>query len=102
MFSTLEDLDFANDIALLSSPHSHIQEKTKRLSHFASQDGFQLITNKIEQMRFNTQTQSNPEVDGKEILQINKFVYLKTAICTEDSTQKDNKTRLAKARTEFQ
>ena len=39
IFTTLEDLDFADDIALLSSTHSDtcMQEKTKKLSHFASQ-----------------------------------------------------------------
>ena len=31
IFSTLEDLDFADDIALLSSRRDHIQEKSQRL-----------------------------------------------------------------------
>ena len=31
----LEDLDFANDIALLSHTFQHIQQKTNRLSQYA-------------------------------------------------------------------
>lgn len=42
MFTTLEDLDFADDIALLSTKQDHMQEKTSRLSHFASQIGLEL------------------------------------------------------------
>jgi hypothetical protein len=32
--STLEDLDFADDLALLSQTHHHLQEKTNRISNF--------------------------------------------------------------------
>ena len=59
IFTTLEDLDFADDIALLSSRHSDtgMQEKTERLSHFASQ--LQLNANKTEEMRFNVTSSNN-------------------------------------------
>lgn len=102
MFTTLEDLDFADDIALLSSRHDHMQEKTNRLSHFASQTGLQLNTQKTEEMRLNTSSQRKLEVDGNEIQKVDKFIYLGTVISTKDSTQKDIKNRLAKARTAFQ
>ena len=35
-FCTLEDLDFADDVALLSHTRQHIQEKTDRLSMIES------------------------------------------------------------------
>ena len=41
------------------------------------------------------------EVDGKEIKQVDKFIYLGSAVSNEDSTQKDIKNRLSKARTAF-
>ncbi|GFS16748.1 endonuclease-reverse transcriptase [Elysia marginata] len=34
LFTNLEDLDFANDLALLSHTHHHIQEKTGRLNTY--------------------------------------------------------------------
>lgn len=39
LFSSLEDLDFADDIALLSHTHCHMQEKTSILSTYARQVG---------------------------------------------------------------
>ena len=35
-FSTFEDLDFTDDVALLSHTRQHIQEKTDRLSRIES------------------------------------------------------------------
>ena len=35
LLSTLEDLDFADDLALVSHTHQHMQEKTSRLSTFS-------------------------------------------------------------------
>ena len=35
LLSTLEDLDFADDLALVSHNHQHMQEKTSRLSTFS-------------------------------------------------------------------
>ena len=34
LFSTLEDLDFADDLALLSHTNQHMQEKTNRLHKY--------------------------------------------------------------------
>jgi hypothetical protein len=52
-------------------------------------------------MRFNTPTQTKILVEGNEIQQVDKFVYLGIIIGTEVSTQKDIKNRLSKARTAF-
>ena len=35
LFSCLEDLDFADDLAVISATHSHLQEKSNQLSNFA-------------------------------------------------------------------
>ena len=86
IFTTLEDLDFADDIALLSSRNSDMQEKTERLSHFASQLGLQLNANKTEEMRFNVTSSNKLKVDGKEIKQVDKFIYLGSVVSIEDST----------------
>ena len=78
-----------------------MQEKTERLSHFASQLGLQLNANKTEEMRFNVTSSNKLKVDGKEIKQADKFIYLGSVVSNEDSTQKDIKNRLSKARTAF-
>ena len=78
-----------------------MQEKTERFSHFASQLGLQLNANKTEEMRFNVTSSNKLKVDGKEIKQVDKFIYQGSVISIEDSTQKDTKNRLSKARTAF-
>ena len=95
------DLDFVDDIALLSSRQDHMQEKSQRLSHYASQLRVHLNTQKSEEMRFNTTSLNKLEIDGNKIQQVEKFVYLGSVVSTEDPTQKDIKNRLAKARTSF-
>ena len=62
-----------------------MQEKTERLSHFASQLGLQLNANKTEEMRFNVTSSNKLKVDGKEIKQVDKFIYL-GSVSIEDST----------------
>ena len=57
LFSTLEDLDFADDLALVSHTHQHMQEKTTRLSTYAQQVGLQISKKKKEVMLLNV---SNP------------------------------------------
>ena len=46
LFSFLEDIDFADDIALLSSRQDHMQEKSQRPSHYASQHRLHLNNHK--------------------------------------------------------
>uniref|UniRef100_A0A0B7B4R2 Uncharacterized protein n=1 Tax=Arion vulgaris TaxID=1028688 RepID=A0A0B7B4R2_9EUPU len=47
--STLEDLDFADDIALPSHTHKDIQEKTCHPSHYS-----QIVENQSEENRNNS------------------------------------------------
>ena len=48
---TLEDLDFADDIGLLSHYFKHIEEKSRRLSKVALQTGLEINTQKTKSMR---------------------------------------------------
>ena len=51
---TLEDLDFADDLALLSHTWQHVQEKTERLSIFSNQVGLTIsLKKKTEAMCVN-------------------------------------------------
>jgi len=53
---TLQDLDFADDIGLLSHYFKHIQEKSQRLSKVALQTGLEINTQKTKNIRVNTAT----------------------------------------------
>ena len=54
---TLEDLDFADDIGLLSHFFKHIQEKSQRLSTVALQTWLEINTQKPKSTRVNTAIQ---------------------------------------------
>lgn len=48
----LGDLDYADDLAFLSSTNSDAKEKTERLHHFAEQIEIQINTRKTKRMDF--------------------------------------------------
>ena len=50
LLSTLEDVDFGDDLALVSHTHQHIQEKTTRLSTYAQRVGLKISRKKTEVM----------------------------------------------------
>ena len=52
-------------------------------------------------MHVNVTSSNKLKVDGKEIKQVDKFIYQGSVISIEDCTQKDIKNRLSKARTAF-
>jgi len=95
-FSYLEDLDYADDLALLSHTHKHIQEKTKRLNTFAKQVGLNIISKKTEIMALNT-TNTRP-VQIEELPYTDRFTYLGSIISRDRGTDLDIQSRLNKAR----
>ena len=101
LFSKLEDLDFADDLALLSSSHNHIQEKTNRLCRFAQQTGLTINEKKTQIMKINNTIQNTVTIKDHHIEEVDDFTYLGSLLSKEDSTSKDIKSRLNKARTAF-
>ena len=67
LFSKLEDLDFADDLALLSSSHNHIQEKTNRLCRFARQTGLTINEKKTQIMKINNTIQNTVTIKDHHI-----------------------------------
>ena len=68
-----------------------MEEQTEIL--FASQLGLQLSANKTEEMKFDVTSSNKMRVDRKEIKQIEKIIYLGSAVSIEDSTPKDIKSK---------
>ena len=100
-FSTLEDLDFADDIVLLSHTRQHIQEKTDRLSMFSAQVGLKISLKKTEAMCVNVPSPSKIRVAGQDISYTDKFTYLGSMLCQDGGTGVDIQNRLNKARGAF-
>jgi len=100
-FSTLEDLDFADDLALLSHTHHHIQEKTSRLSTFAQQVGLKISQKKTEVMTLNVQNPSPVTVNGEVLPTTEEFTYLGSTVRHDGGAGSDIKNRISKARNAY-
>ena len=79
----LEDLDFADDIALSSSTRQHIQTKTDKLAHEVGRVGLKLNVDKCKLLRINSRNNDMMEVNGREIEDVDIFVYLGATVSKE-------------------
>ena len=99
--SMLEDLDFADDIVLVSSKYEHIQNKTNRLVHNAGRLRLKLNAQKCKVMRMNTVREDKVMIGREEVEDVEEFVYLGTTVTKEGGGTEDIKKRLSKARGAF-
>ena len=76
----LEDLDFEDDIALLSSIRQHIQTKTDTLAHEAGRVGLKDNVDKCELLRINSRNNDMVEVNGRGIEDVDRSVYLRATV----------------------
>ena len=67
LFSTLKDLDFADDLALVSHTHQHMHEKITHLRMFAQQIGLKISQEKTEMMMLNVPNSSPVKVNEEEL-----------------------------------
>ena len=74
--STLEDLDFADDLTLFSHTHHYMQSKATRLSMFAQQLGLKISQERTEVKMLNVPNPSPVKVKGEDLPTTEKFTYL--------------------------
>ncbi|KAK2165853.1 hypothetical protein NP493_1349g00001 [Ridgeia piscesae] len=98
-WSQLEDLDFADDLALLSHSHQQMQEKTELLNTVSTQLGLNINRSKTMIMKANT---NNPiTMNGEPLEETDSFTYLGSIINKHGGTAEDVKARIPKARVAF-
>lgn len=101
MNSFLEDLDFADDICLLSSNKNNMQSKTSRLNEVAQSVGLNINEKKTKVMTVHSDTQQPVTIDNNNIEEVEDFTYLGSMISNNNGTAKDIKVRIRKARNAF-
>ncbi|GFR64685.1 endonuclease-reverse transcriptase [Elysia marginata] len=101
LFTNLEDLDFADDLALLSHTHHHIQEKTGRLNTYAKQIGLKIIKKKTEVMILNVLNPQPVQIDETILPFTEKFTHIGSCVTPDGGAKDDIINRLGKARTAF-
>lgn len=99
LMNQLEDLDFADDLALLSHTYDQMQEKTSILVKNASKTRNQQGINKekTKLMRINTNNTYSIEIDNSQLENVTSFTYLGSVVNHGGGTEEDVKSRLAKA-----
>ena len=76
----LVDLDFADEIALLSWTKQHLQTKTDELACEAERVGLKVKVDKCKLLRINSRSNDTVEVNGRGIEEVDRFVYLGTTV----------------------
>jgi len=97
LFSQLEDLDFADDLSLLSSKQEHLQQKTERLNTFSKQVGLNISRKKSQVMAINTSTPAKISLEGENLEDVKSFTYLGSVINQDSGPECDIQSRLGKA-----
>ena len=101
-FNTLlEDLDFADDIALLSSAMNHLQQKTTRLEENAAKIGLKLNDKKCKVMKVNSKSEEKLKLRGNDVEEEESFTYLGAYVKKDGGGTADIKRRIALASTQF-
>ena len=99
--SKLNDLDFADDIALISSTKQQIQQKVRSLSNNSKVTGLKINSEKTKFLRLNTTNNKKVQVDDRDIDDVASFVYLGGHVSSAGGTKDDMKARLGKARAAY-
>ena len=101
LWTQLYDLDFADDLALLSHKHSQMQDKTTLLETKSARTGLKINRKKTELMKMNTTASAPITVGGEPIREVESFVYLGSVVDHQGGTDRDVTARIGKARAAF-
>jgi Reverse transcriptase (RNA-dependent DNA polymerase)/Domain of unknown function (DUF6451) len=97
----LEDLDFADDVVLMSHRLKDMQDKANDLVKEAAKVGLKINIAKTKELRINNNTTEPIYVNGEEIERVADFTYLGANVSTDGGCQKDVEQRISKARCSF-
>ena len=97
----LEDLGFADDIALLSHNHQGMQSKLTWIGKISLKTGLRIRKSKTKVMRVNTRNADKLELDGEAIDDMEDFTYLGSNISNDGGSARYIDVRIGKARTAF-
>jgi hypothetical protein len=98
---SLEDIDYADDLALVAEDVDNLLEKTTRLSRKAKGAGLKISVKTTKIMRIGTQDEQKIVLEGKELKDLEEFVYLGSKISKSGGSEEFISARINKAGTAF-
>jgi hypothetical protein len=101
MWQQLDDLDFANDIALISSTQQQMQEKTSLLAETSIKLGLRPNESKTKVMKINAKRKQPIKIKDTNLEEVEESTYLRSIVNIEGGTDADVKNRINKVRVIF-
>ena len=92
----LEDLDFADDIALLEHDALRMGTRLENLERTGEKIGLKISYSKTKVLEMYT-TGGGLKVNGKDIQSVSQFTYLGSLVTDDNRTDVEMKTRFGKA-----
>ena len=96
--SKLEDLDFADDIALMSSCYTHMQTKTRQLNQFTARTELGINKKKTQVLLINCKCKNRIVIYDQELNEVDKYNYLGANVSTQGESGDDIVNIIRKAR----
>lgn len=97
----LEDIDFADDLCLISTTREDLQSKADDLSREAAKEGLRVNCSKTKEMRLNNTDAASIKVNGETVERVEQFTYLGSVMSPQGGTESDVEARINKARAAF-
>ena len=97
----LDDLDFADDLALLSQTQAQMQAKTTELDRLSRSVGLRIHKGKSKVLKVGKVSENPVSIAGTSLDEVDSFTYLGSIIDKVGGTEADVKARTAKARGAF-
>ena len=102
LWDQLDDLDFADDLALLSHTQQQMQEKTSDVATTSARIGLSIHKGKSKVLKVNATSTTPIMLDEEALEEVESFVYLGSTVDIQGGTDADVRTRVGKARMAFQ
>ena len=99
--SVLVDLDYTDDVALISNTFADLQEKTDGLVATISVIGLKINPNKTKTLRMNYRCTNYIRIEGEEVENVESFEYLDSVVDKFGGTEANIKRQLLLARAAF-
>lgn len=102
LWNQLDDLDFADDLALLSHTQQQMQEKTSIVAANSARIGLIIHKGKSKVLKVHATSTQPIMLDEKALEEVESFVYLGSIVDKQGGTDADVRIRVGKARAAFQ
>nr|KAG5692146.1 hypothetical protein BaRGS_020694 [Batillaria attramentaria] len=102
LWTQLDDLDFADDLALLSHTQQQMQEKTNMIADTSARLGLNIHKGKTKVLKVNAAANTGPIIlEGEALEEVENFTYLGSIVDKQGGTDADVRIRTGKARSAF-